>query len=991
MRGYVNPVDTRDIPFKIPRLGVNVELTQYTPDDLRKNLDLMQQANITWVRQFVRWNEIEPTKGVFDWHKWDEIISVLGEYPDLELVAVLVNAPAWATNSSLNNAPPNSPSDFAVFAAEFANRYQEQIDYYQIWDEPNIETGWGMQPPRAAEYAVLLEACYSAIHQHDPDSYVMAAALAPTVETGPDNVSDVIYLENLYRLGAASYADGFAAKPYGFSYSPDDRTVDSNVLNFSRIILLREIMVKYGDGKKHLWASNWGWNYLPPSWDGLPSIWGQVNEQEQIAFTQSALRRAEREWAWLGGMILHHWQPDAPPDDPIWGFTLIAQDGTPTAIYNALSNMSLQTSVASNGLYAAKNPYAQYSGTWTFSVLGADIGWVQDSRVKFEFAGEEIALLVREDDYVAYFYVTIDGTIPNKLPLDTNGNAYLLLKSDDLTPQVSLIPLANNLKNTAYHELHLIADELIPNEINHRWALIGFAVSDGDLSSPYDRQITISSITTFITFLALLVAIQQVNWASIRVIKIFWNSITIIWQLSFGMLVSIALTVSMFLTWHDGVPAVFRRDSIQLLVALMTAGLAYLNPGLVITIFCCLVLFWVIFNRIQIGLLLVIFWSPFFMYPVELYRFAFPIAEILLWLTFGAWIIQQLINYRRVTIRLNRFDWLIISLVIIGAITITWAEWRDAAITEFRTLFIQPALFYMMLRTTTLDKQFTKQLIGVVIFSGVLVAGIGIIGWIRNDITVITAEEGVRRLSSVYGSPNNVGLYLGRCIPFALAIACLTKKYRFVAAASLLIMAVAVLLSQSAGALFVGIPASVAAILIAIYGRRAFIPLIALLFVGSVGILIAIQTPRFERLVNLTEGTNFYRIRVWESAINAIEDHPIQGLGLDQFLYQFRGQYILPDAWEEPNLSHPHNIILDFWTRLGFAGVVWLFAFFVIFWQRVWQYKSSIIGVAIIGSMVNMLAHGLIDNSIYVLDLMVIFMLLLGLVANPSAEMRHAN
>ena len=53
-----------------------------------------------------------------------------------------------------------------------------------------------------------------------------------------------------------------------------------------------------------------------------------------------------------------------------------------------------------------------------------------------------------------------------------------------------------------------------------------------------------------------------------------------------------------------------------------------------------------------------------------------------------------------------------------------------------------------------------------------------------------------------------------------------------------------------------------------------------------------------------------------------IHDHPITGLGLDQFLYAYRGRYILPDAWQEPNLSHPHNILLDFWVRLGIFGVL---------------------------------------------------------------------
>ena len=51
-----------------------------------------------------------------------------------------------------------------------------------------------------------------------------------------------------------------------------------------------------------------------------------------------------------------------------------------------------------------------------------------------------------------------------------------------------------------------------------------------------------------------------------------------------------------------------------------------------------------------------------------------------------------------------------------------------------------------------------------------------------------------------------------------------------------------------------------------------------------------------------------------------IADRPITGVGLDNFLYSYRGKYISPDAWQDPNISHAHNLILDFSSRLGLPG-----------------------------------------------------------------------
>lgn len=958
LRGYVNPTHSSDLPFRIPQLGVNAELTQYTEDELHQQFALMRQANITWVRQFIYWDVVE-------WATWDRILGVIAEYPELEMVAVLVDS---------NLVPPADLDTFTDFAADFAARYQEEVNYYQIWDEPNITTGWGNEKPQPIEYLAMLEAGYSAIHQADPDSYVIAAALAPTTETGPDNLSDIIYLDELYTLGAAQFADAFAAKPYGFDLPPDDRTVDNDTLNFSRIIALREVMIKHGDGKTALWASNWGWNNHPDS------IWGNVTEVQQVEFTLAALARAEQEWAWLGGMILREWQPDAPSDDSQWGFSLLSPSGEPNPLYHALAELPAQTS-ATNGLYSVRNPFASYSGAWTFGTLGADIGWVQDSRVTFDFTGSDVAVLVREDDYVAYLYATIDDEQANALPQDTNGNAYLLLKSDDLLPQVNLVAVGSDLgKDT--HTLSLIADELIPDEINNRWSLVGFAVSSDNLAEPYNRQIVIACITTLVTLVAVLLAGWQLNWMALAPVRVFWQSISMMWQLAFGVLASAALTISMFLTWQDGMPNVFKRESVQLVTALLTAGIAYLNLGIIITLLCCIVLFWIIYNRLQIGLLLVVFWSPFFMYPVELYRFAFPVAEVILLITSAAWILHFVAERPKIT--LKSIDWFVITWVILGIISLIWSEWRSAAITELRTLFIQPALFYFILKSTKPNEKQLWQLVGALLAAGMMVSVIGIFGWIRNDVTVITAEEGARRLASVYGSPNNVGLLLGRCIPFALAIALLFKKYRPIAIISLLTMGVAIALSQSAGALFIGVPVAVAATLLAAYGKRAVLPLGALVILGGVAVMLAAQMPRFERLLSLDEGTNFYRIRVWESAINAIEDHPVTGLGLDQFLYQFRGEYIIPDAWEEPNLSHPHNIILDFWTRLGLPGVIWFIGLLLVLAQKAWRNRRSAIMVGVIGSFAGLLAHGMIDNSIYVLDLVIVFMLMLGIVQEKS-------
>lgn len=989
LRGYVNPAANAELPFRTPRLGVNAELTQYSVEALHENFQQMRAANIIWVRQIFRWDEIEPEKSVFHWDVWDTLVTAAAEYPDIYLVAVLTHTPAWArTPHAPDNptAPPDNPADFADFASAFAQRYHEVIDYYEIWDEPNLKAAWGGLEPQPANYMALLQAAYQAIHSADSSAVVISGGLAPTVEKGPDNLSDILYLQRLYALGANAYMDGVGAKPHGFNASPLDRVVDEDTLNFSRVIALREEMVRRGDAKKAIWASSWGWNSLPAQWQGAPSIWGSVSEQQRIDFTLSALERVTQEWPWLAGMMVQHWQPTAAPDDPIWGFSLITPDNQPTALWTALAQQQTEATAA-NGLYHPVNPFARYSGVWTFSPLGADIGWLNDSQLTFNFTGTNLALLLRKDDYVAYLYPTIDGEQANATPHDADGNAYVILTSGSRAPETELVPIAHKLDNTQ-HTLRVIADRGWD-----RWALAGYAVGSSDLAAPFNRQRDIALLTAVVTFASVLVSAQTIHWRSLlgRYAKV-WHGLTSTAQIIISVVTSIALMLGMLLTWPDqAAPHILRRDQVQIGLAIATAGAIYLNPGFIITVLALLFLFFIIYNRLDLGLMLIIFFAPFFLFPVELYKFAFPMVELLTLVTAAAWLLRLLRQYRETGItpvKLTFLDRAVISWLILGFISLTWADRLPTAITELRTMMIEPVLCYAMIRTIPLDRGALLRLVDALLLAGVIVALAGLFIYL-NPETRITAEGGAQRMTSVYGSPNNVGLFLGRCLPFLVAFILVKtdQRRRIATALSLILISIAAVLSQSVGALFVGIPASIIAVIVLAWGKRAWKPLVGLAFLGVLLFGVALQFPRFARALDLTEGTNFFRIRVWQSAVEIIQDHPITGIGLDQFLYAFRGQYMRPDAEAEPNLSHPHNVILDFWVRLGIFGVISFGLMQIAFWKnalkcwRLWKDSQGIffaISLGICGSMVNLLAHGLVDNSVYVVDLAYVFIFLLA-------------
>jgi len=101
---------------------------------------------------------------------------------------------------------------------------------------------------------------------------------------------------------------------------------------------------------------------------------------------------------------------------------------------------------------------------------------------------------------------------------------------------------------------------------------------------------------------------------------------------------------------------------------------------------------------------------------------------------------------------------------------------------------------------------------------------------------------------------------------------------------------------------------------------------------------------------------------------------------------------VLPSAWQDLNLSHPHNLFLDALTRLGALGLAAFLAMLAALASRLlWLIRhvppraGGELFIGLTGSVAAGLAHGLIDNSFFLVDLALVFMMIAGLTARWSA------
>jgi O-antigen ligase len=1020
------------VPLAVDKsYGVNANLASYPPEALDRELGRMSALGLHWIRQPFPWAEIEPVRGRPNWERWDRVVAAARQHK-LQIIAVLDTAPDWARPAGSDRfTPPTELADFGAFAYTLAARYGDQVGVYQIWDEPNLSSHWGNHYVEPLGYARLLREGAIAVRAANPRAIVLTASLAPAVDTGPLNLNEPEFMARLYAANAAPWFDAVAAQPYGFEDEPE-APVNPARLNLKHLELLRRTMVEHGDGSKAIWATAFGWSALPADWAGQPSPWPLLLPgQDAAAYTRQAVRQARADWPWLGPMLFAAWDAEAlPPDDPRRGLAMVAGD-TPL-----LADAMLSDETATVGDYPADHPSGHYSGAWRLSPSGADPPVQAQGSLTIPFEGTRLDMSVRRGNFRGYLYVTIDGQPANSLPQPRAGRSYIVLY-DPLEKQET-VTLARYLPDGPHTAV------VQPEGGWYLWPIIGWRVSREGDTRALGWGLALVGVLAVIAAGGTVRSARRLPWrgpvASLvaeveRLTRRYLALgtpvhllVVAVVALAFyaapGTLLSLALLGLLFL-------AILSRPDLGLMLAafwlpffllpksLVGQTVSMTEVGLVLVALACVVrrtlapaaarngfdwAAWLLTGAaVAAGLLTVM--PALAVGPLS--GADWPAMTLLLLPPAG--VLALVAGNRPIGQSTNRpigngVWWLARNLdlavaVLVGlALAATLAAQNfGVANLEFHVVVWDAAAFYAFIRLLpdphpagARGSQVVWQIVDAWLLGATLMAGYAIYQVYFTGQTI--SAEGVQRALGIYGSPNNLALLLDRAVPILVAVAAFggPRRRQILYGLAIIPAALALHFTYSRGALLLGIPAALLFIGLA-RGKRAFAVMVGVLIVLGTTLVPQFSTDRFRTLADTSEGTGFFRLRLWQSAWAMLVDHPWLGVGLDNFLYQYRTHYILPDAWEEPNLSHPHNILLDFATRLGVGGLVVLAWLQVAFWLAAWPLyrrlpqgadKALILGL--MGSMVATLGHGLVDQSFFLVDLAFIFALALGAVRRLS-------
>ncbi|MEA3485548.1 MAG: endo-1,4-beta-xylanase, partial [Candidatus Aerophobetes bacterium] len=294
---------------------------------IKRTLEMVREMGAPWIVEYFPWAYCEPRKGHFDWGHADLVVDhALAQ--GLTVIARLGFVPEWARpeDSVFSYLDEEHYGDFGDFVHAFVEHFKGRVRYIVVWNEPNVSSEWGCRPVDPEGYTELLKIAYERAKEANPEVKVLAGALAPTLAGEGDEwgMNDLLYLQCMYDAGRKDCFDILAVHAYGWSFPPDDPPAPDKI-NFRRVELLQEVMVKNGDADRKVIVTEGGWNDHP-RWTKA------VRPAQRIKYTIRAYEKA-LEWDWCQALVI--WAFRYPRSAHTYQdyFTFVAADFLPKPIY----------------------------------------------------------------------------------------------------------------------------------------------------------------------------------------------------------------------------------------------------------------------------------------------------------------------------------------------------------------------------------------------------------------------------------------------------------------------------------------------------------------------------------------------------------------------------------------------------------------------------------------------------------------------------------
>lgn len=424
------------------------------------------------------------------------------------------------------------------------------------------------------------------------------------------------------------------------------------------------------------------------------------------------------------------------------------------------------------------------------------------------------------------------------------------------------------------------------------------------------------------------------------------------------------------------------------------------------------------FLNLKKAIILTLIFLPSYLIRFELLGLPLTILELMILIILGVWLVK---NWQKIsqpkTWKAPLF-WHEALLVIITASLAVFVNFGSTSLGIWKAYFLEPILFLFVLTSIFKGKEDAKKIIAALSVSAFFTALFAVYQKISGDFisNPFWAAEETRRVVSWFSYPNAVGLFLapltmiavGRFFAFPNKTTFRDSLKKLFYLAVIILSLLAAFFAHSEGALIAIMGSSWLFLFFA--GKKPRYLAITLAVIGLVGIFSFTPIKNYTtEKATLMDLSGQIRRQQWTETWKMLNDGKLlTGAGLSGYQnavkpFHQAGIFVKNDdpnwlrkvlwnkeyrdsVWQPVEIYfYPHNIILNFWSEVGFFGLLifmWLIAK-----QLFLSFKSAtknkerdrFLTLGVGTAMTAIIIHGLVDVPYFKNDLAIIFWVIIAL------------
>ena len=423
--------------------------------------------------------------------------------------------------------------------------------------------------------------------------------------------------------------------------------------------------------------------------------------------------------------------------------------------------------------------------------------------------------------------------------------------------------------------------------------------------------------------------------------------------------------------------------------------------------------------RLERALSLLLLCLPLYLWRISLFGIPLTMLEAFILIVAGVWLWREkpqkwLIKKQKGRKRYP-FDIEIALVMILAFVAAGVAGFNNSALGVFKAYFFEPILLFVVVFNVFGPKKNYFGIVWPLVLSGLVVSLLALYQAIFNFsfLNPIFGVGDFPRAVSFYGYPNAVGLYVAPLVPLAGALVFkywTQKKYELagLAGVSGLAMIGATVVAKSEGALIGLVLAAVVSL--GMMGYKKIVVGLLLMTVLMIMAIVPLRDYALEK-VQLRDLSGEIRKQHWRETGKMLSGgYWLLGSGLSNYTKavapwhqagiffnfekdpDFRRKIVIFDNsykqahWQPVEIyMYPHNIFLNFWVEVGFLGMLlftWIIGKYLTLTSALIKMAGAdnLWAVALMGAMVVIVVHGLVDVPYFKNDLSVMFWVLIAMV-----------